>query len=260
MALTRSFKETVKARAKQDPAFRAALLREAEETPRQLPPRDPAASQALIREYLTRDTFALPDVPDWKLERRAVTAYKERLVRHLRATAAVHGYTHAQLAWRLRVSPRRTRRLLDGHVALDEPRKLHRLVLRLDPQAEILAPDTIPAMTETEHEEGLAWIRKKLDASLADPRPSIPAEEVFTRLKVKFRSLRPMGHLPVEGRLTHGRYAGIYARDPDTGLYHGEIEHLRDVVTFQGGALPELETAFADAIANYEAFCRQPAA
>lgn len=223
------------------------------------PPRDPAARQALIREQLARDPFTLPEIPDWKLERRAVTAYKEQLVRHLRATAAVYGYTHAQLAWRLRVSPRRTRRLLDGYVVLDDPQKLHRLVLRLDPHTEVPAPDTIPAMTNAEREEALVGIRKKLDASLTDSRPSIPAEEVFAELEAKFRAMHPMGHLPVEGRLQHGRYVGIYARDPDTGLYHGEIEHLRDVVSFQAHALPDLETAFADAVADYEAFCCQPA-
>lgn len=224
------------------------------------PPRDPAERQALIRGQLAQDGFTLPPVPDWKIERRTVTTYKELLVRHLRAIAAVHGYTHAQLAWRLRVSPRRTRRLLEGHVVLDEPEKLHRLVLRLDPQADLPAPATIPAMTEAEREEGLAQIRKKVAASLADPRPSIPAEEVFAGLKAEFRALRPMGHLPVEGRLTHGRHVGIYARDPDTGVYHGEIENLRDVVTFQARTLAELETAFADSVADYEAFCRQPAA
>ena len=127
MALTRNFKETMKARVERDPAFRDALLRETEKRPHRRAPRDPAARQALIREQLARDPFTLPEIPDWKLERRAVTAYKEQLVRHLRATAAVYGYTHAQLAWRLRVSPRRTRRLLDGYVVLDDPQKLHRL-------------------------------------------------------------------------------------------------------------------------------------
>lgn len=272
MPLTRSFKDTVKARAERDPVFRDALLTEAIEHPRQhdcngeksgmitRSTRDPAAHQALIREQLARDMFTLPDIPDWKLERQAVTAYKQQLVRHLRAIAAVHGYTHGQLAWRLRVSPRRTRRLLDGHVVLDDTRKLHRLVLRLDPQADVPTPDTIPAMTEAEREEALAGIRKKLDASLANPRPSTPAAEVFARLKDKFRALRPMDHLPVEGRLTCGRHTSVYARDPGTNLYHGEIENLRDLVTFQAPTLPELETAFTNAVVDYEAFCSRPAA
>jgi DNA-binding phage protein len=49
MALTREFKETVKARAERDPAFRAALLTEAAE---QLLAGDLAAGKAVLRDYI----------------------------------------------------------------------------------------------------------------------------------------------------------------------------------------------------------------
>ncbi len=49
MALTREFKETVKARAERDPAFRAALLREAIEL---LLAGDLETGKAVLRDYI----------------------------------------------------------------------------------------------------------------------------------------------------------------------------------------------------------------
>ena len=49
MALTRSFKETVQARAQKDPAFRAALLKEAVDT---LLEGDVSAGKAILRDYI----------------------------------------------------------------------------------------------------------------------------------------------------------------------------------------------------------------
>ena len=49
MVLTRSFKETVKARADRDPEFRAALLREAAEL---LLAGDVETGRALVRDYV----------------------------------------------------------------------------------------------------------------------------------------------------------------------------------------------------------------
>jgi hypothetical protein len=33
----------------------------------------------------------------------------------------------------------------------------------------------------------LAWLREKIDRSLADPRPSVDADEVFARLEERHR-------------------------------------------------------------------------
>lgn len=49
MALSRSFRETVKARAEHDPEFRAALLGEAVEA---FASGDPDAGKALLRDYI----------------------------------------------------------------------------------------------------------------------------------------------------------------------------------------------------------------
>ena len=49
MVLTRSFKETIKARADRDPEFRAALLREAAEL---LLAGDVETGRALMRDYI----------------------------------------------------------------------------------------------------------------------------------------------------------------------------------------------------------------
>jgi hypothetical protein len=49
MVLTREFKDTVRARAKRDPAFRAALLREGIEL---LKAGDLRVAQAILRDYL----------------------------------------------------------------------------------------------------------------------------------------------------------------------------------------------------------------
>jgi len=45
--------------------------------------------------------------------------------------------------------------------------------------------------------------------------------------------------------------------DEDAGLFHGEVINTRDVLTFQGRALDELKTAFADTIADYLDWCRE---
>jgi len=53
VALTREFKETVKARAERDPAFRAALLKEAVEL---LLEGDVATGKAVLRDYINATT------------------------------------------------------------------------------------------------------------------------------------------------------------------------------------------------------------
>jgi hypothetical protein len=221
---------------------------------------DPTVFRAQIEAQLARDNFVPPPVPDWQLERRAVTTYKQRMVRQLRAIAAVRGYSHAQLAWRLRLSPHQVRRILDGHVALREPERLYRLVRRLDPATEVSAPDSIPTPTRADREEIDAQLRAKIEVSLANPGPGYTTEEVWAHLDALRRELRPMTGLAVAGQLTHARYVATYAHDPDADLYHGEVTNLRDVVTFQARELAGLEAAFAASVADYEAFCRETAA
>ena len=46
--------------------------------------------------------------------------------------------------------------------------------------------------------------------------------------------------------LKHKGYAGEVVYDDDAGLFHGEVIDLRDVVTFQGRSVDELEEAFRE--------------
>lgn len=50
-------------------------------------------------------------------------------------------------------------------------------------------------------------------------------------------------------------YQGRCEYDQDTGLFHGEVMHLAEVITFQGSTLDELKGALADSVEDYLEFC-----
>ncbi len=50
-------------------------------------------------------------------------------------------------------------------------------------------------------------------------------------------------------------YIGKVEFDDEAGTFHGEVINTRDVVTFQGQSVAELEKAFKDSIEDYLAFC-----
>ena len=50
-------------------------------------------------------------------------------------------------------------------------------------------------------------------------------------------------------------YTGHADFDDEAGLFHGEVLDLRDVVTFQGKTVDELEQAFRDSVDDYLEFC-----
>ncbi len=52
-------------------------------------------------------------------------------------------------------------------------------------------------------------------------------------------------------------YIGKVEFDPDARILHGEVLGIRDVVTFQGDSVPELEKAFRESIDDYLAFCKE---
>jgi predicted HicB family RNase H-like nuclease len=52
-------------------------------------------------------------------------------------------------------------------------------------------------------------------------------------------------------------YQGQVQYDEDAKLFHGEIVGLRDVVTFQGTSVDELEQAFKDSVDEYLDFCKE---
>jgi predicted HicB family RNase H-like nuclease len=57
--------------------------------------------------------------------------------------------------------------------------------------------------------------------------------------------------------LQYKGYVGKVEFDDESMLFHGEILGMRDVVTFQGTTVKELEKAFRDSIDDYLAFCKE---
>src|SRR5579863_4263565 len=52
-------------------------------------------------------------------------------------------------------------------------------------------------------------------------------------------------------------YQVMVAYDEEAKIFHGEVIGLRDVITFQGKAVDELEQAFKDSIDDYLEFCEE---
>ena len=57
--------------------------------------------------------------------------------------------------------------------------------------------------------------------------------------------------------LNYKGYRGRVEFDDEAGLFHGEVLDLKDVITFQGKSVEELENAFRDSIDDYLAFCEE---
>lgn len=52
-------------------------------------------------------------------------------------------------------------------------------------------------------------------------------------------------------------YTGQVTYDNDAKLFHGEVLGLKDVITFQGTTVDELEEAFKDSINDYIDWCKE---
>ena len=57
--------------------------------------------------------------------------------------------------------------------------------------------------------------------------------------------------------LNHKGYTGHVEFDDEASLFHGEVLDLKDVVTFQGRTVEELEQAFRESVEDYLAFCQE---
>jgi predicted HicB family RNase H-like nuclease len=55
--------------------------------------------------------------------------------------------------------------------------------------------------------------------------------------------------------LKYKGYAGQVSFDAEAKIFHGEVLGLKDVITFQGTTVKELERAFRDSIEDYLEFC-----
>ena len=54
-------------------------------------------------------------------------------------------------------------------------------------------------------------------------------------------------------------YQGTVTYDEKAKIFHGEVIGLKDVITFQGTSVDELEEAFTDSVDDYLEFCKKKA-
>ena len=52
-------------------------------------------------------------------------------------------------------------------------------------------------------------------------------------------------------------YIGIVTYDSDAKLFHGDVVNTRDVITFQGTTVSEIEKAFIESIDDYLDWCKE---
>ena len=52
-------------------------------------------------------------------------------------------------------------------------------------------------------------------------------------------------------------YLGTVEYDDQAKIFHGDIINTRDVITFQGTTVKEIEHAFRDSIDDYLAWCKE---
>ena len=57
--------------------------------------------------------------------------------------------------------------------------------------------------------------------------------------------------------LEYKGYTGNVEFDAEAGLFHGEVLDTRDVITFQGTSVEDLQQAFRDSVDDYLDFCKE---
>ena len=57
--------------------------------------------------------------------------------------------------------------------------------------------------------------------------------------------------------LTYKGYCGRFAYDPEADIFHGQVLHLADMITFQGRSIDALKQALADSVEDYLEFCAE---
>lgn len=55
--------------------------------------------------------------------------------------------------------------------------------------------------------------------------------------------------------MTYKGYQGSFEYDQDADIFHGDVLHLTDVITFQGRSIDELKAALAESIDVYLEYC-----
>ena len=57
--------------------------------------------------------------------------------------------------------------------------------------------------------------------------------------------------------MNHKGYTATVEYEPDDRVFHGRVNDISDVVTFEGASVDELEAAFRNAVDEYVAFCEE---
>jgi predicted HicB family RNase H-like nuclease len=52
-------------------------------------------------------------------------------------------------------------------------------------------------------------------------------------------------------------YIGIVTYDSDARVFHGDVANTRDVITFQGKTVDEIEKAFKESVEDYIQWCKE---
>ena len=61
----------------------------------------------------------------------------------------------------------------------------------------------------------------------------------------------------MEKPMKYKGYIGHVSYDDKAQIFHGEVLELKDVITFQGTTVEELEQAFHDSVDDYLIWCKQ---
>ena len=57
--------------------------------------------------------------------------------------------------------------------------------------------------------------------------------------------------------MQYKKYFGHIEYDDEAKIFHGEVIGLKDVITFQGTTVDEIEKAFKDSIDDYLSWCKE---
>jgi predicted HicB family RNase H-like nuclease len=57
--------------------------------------------------------------------------------------------------------------------------------------------------------------------------------------------------------MKHKGYTATVVYDADDRVFHGRLDHIADVITFDGESVEELEVAFHNAVEQYLEFCAE---
>lgn len=57
--------------------------------------------------------------------------------------------------------------------------------------------------------------------------------------------------------MKYKNYTGHVEYDDEAKIFHGEVLGIKDVVTFQGTTVDEIEQAFKDSVDDYLDFCKE---